>query len=163
MRRIFHRADERIGVLSEQTARRLNRRQAMLNMVKGASAMAAAASTGSLLTPSQAAADNDVGQCRCDLPGCGNCSCRGKACPANGCPTGCTKCRRGECNPCIYRDANWIACHGCGTSGAGYKKCWDCKCPGCGATCGCKSVCLCSNCSMEQSLLEAAAVMTANV
>jgi hypothetical protein len=137
--------DRRISILAEDVSRRLSRRQLVLKSVKTAVAATAAVTAGSLAGASRAF--GGALACDCALPGCGNCSCRNKTCPSNGCPSGCMVCKTGDgCSQCNHNDGNWIACSGLGTCGLGYRLCWDCRCTGCGAKCGCKSVCLCCQC-----------------
>src|SRR5215218_5285063 len=144
MSKLLIRTDKKVSFLSEDLARKLSRKQLMVRGVKGFAAVAAGASVGSLVRVKDAFAANCT--CSCDYPGCGNCSCRGKICPNNGCPSGCTLCKAGDCDSCPYSNASWVCCTGCGVCGLGWYVCYDCKCPGCGSLCGCKTDCRCSGC-----------------
>ena len=143
-------ADTQISLLTEDVVRKVSRRQALIRGVKGMSAVVAGLSVGSLIRTEEAFA---ACSCSCTYPGCGHCSCRGKTCPFNGCPSGCIQCTSTDCpgTSCIYGDANWICCFGCG-QGSGFYRCWDCRCTGCGTLCGCKSGCLCSGCRTAEDV-----------
>jgi hypothetical protein len=144
-------ADRKVNHLTEDFARRLNRRQLVFKGVKGLAAAAAALSVGSLAGVRNAFAMPTC-NCTCTPPQGGNCvgtcnACGYGSCPANGCPSGCYKCRNGDCSSCPYDSASWVCCYGCGTCGNGYRLCYDCRCPtgsgkGCSRKCGCKSVCI---------------------
>jgi hypothetical protein len=133
-------SDRTLSHSTEDVVRRLSRRDFVSRSVKRAAAITAGLSLGSLagLTTAQA------GSCTCIYPNNCNCNtCGGLNCPDRGCPPSCTKCRDTDCGVCIYADADWVCCSNCcGPEGDGHKLCYDCKCPGCGNTCGCKSNCI---------------------
>lgn len=129
--------DKQISVWAESFARNYNRRKMVGTTVKGLFATVAAATVGQLVNAGQAFAAT----CTCDdgwttgKP-CGH---WGFPCPHNtsltdGCPSNCSVCKstdsthgcKGWCN---YTSGHWVSCTGCGTSGKGYKLCWDCHCP----------------------------------
>lgn len=132
--------DTRISHITEDFARKISRRKVLGKGLKTIAGTVAGMSLGMFWgLPSAHAA------CSCSFPGCGNCSCRGKTCPSRGCPSGCTVCTTADgCAGCIYASGYWVCCQACcGTCNLGYQLCYDCKCTGCGGTCGCKSNCLC--------------------
>lgn len=145
--------DRKLNVVAEDVARAVSRREVVFKGLRGLAAAAAAVSVGSLAGVKDAFARTAC-TCSCAYPGCGNCSCRGKTCPTNGCPSSCKICHLGDCSNggCPYSDGNWVCCSGCGVCGFGYYVCYDCRCPtctgcsGCSNKCGCKSGCLCSGC-----------------
>lgn len=139
------RADAHMSHFAEDLNRKLGRREALGRMIRGAATIAAAISIGDLGVARGAFASTSAVTCGCAYPGCGHCTtCEGKQCPDKGCPTGCTKCLFSDsCGGCIYGDGSWNCCTNCcGATGTGYSLCYDCKCPGCGHTCGCRSKCL---------------------
>jgi hypothetical protein len=141
-------ADMSVGLASEDIARKLSRRTLLFRTLKGTAATAAALSVGSFVGVKNAFAD----ACDCTPPG-QFCWAIGKTCPFNGCPTGCSICTTSDgCGGCIYSSGYWVACTGQGSCSNGYRLCYDCKCPGCGTTCGCLSGCICCNCCSPQEV-----------
>jgi hypothetical protein len=145
-------ADATVSDLTEGLARRLSRRQVVFKVVRGAALGFAAASTAGFAgvrTALAAAAASG-----CNFPGCGSCSCLGKTCPSNGCPSGCYTCTptSGGCANCGWSDANWVCCTGCAGGTCGYRLCWDCRCTSCSRTCGCRSTCRCTGCCSLQDI-----------
>lgn len=143
--------DEALSTWSEDVARRVSRRTILIRTLKGVAGTVAGLTIGSWVGMSEAEA---VG-CNCLYPGCGNCSCHGKTCPSNGCPSGCYVCKSGDCVNCDYSDGEWTCCSNCcGICGKGFYLCYDCRCTGCLAQCGCKTNCLCSGCCTPQDVRE---------
>jgi hypothetical protein len=147
-------ADRAVNLAAEDIARRLTRRRVVSRGVKGAAALVAGLSVGGFAGVRSAFASNCL--CSCDFPGCGECSCKGKSCPANGCPSGCVSCISTDCpgSGCIYSDGTWVCCTGCGRCGLGYYSCWDCRCLTCNDACGCKTDCRCAGCCSPAQVKE---------
>lgn len=134
------RLDDRIGDLTERTARRLSRRDAFRRAVLGGTAGLAAVALGE--RPAFAAT------CRCGPTR------RCSGCPAVGCPPGHHLCKGSFTSSCFntqgYRcewpQGTWIACTRLG-KGLGYKVCYDCiGAGGCRQWCTCQSACICCEC-----------------
>jgi hypothetical protein len=145
--------DRKLSELSEDMARKLSRRQALLKGVKGAAAAVAVLAVGGTVGVRDALAATS--SCGCSYPGCGHCSCRGKSCPSSGCPSGCYICKSTTCpnTACIYTSGSWIDSNcPCGRCGFGYFRCYDCRCTSCSKLCGCRSICLCSGCCSPEEL-----------
>jgi len=140
--------DNQISILTESFARKFDRRKMVGNTVKGLFATVAAATVGQLANVGEAFAVT----CTCDdgwTTGhpCGNIgfSCPHNTSTTNGCPSGCSVCTNanGGCGGfCTYSSGHWVSCSHLGSSGKGYKLCWDCKCPTCTHHCSCLSGCI---------------------
>jgi hypothetical protein len=133
-------ARDQAGGLSEQVARRVNRRDALRRAVLGGTTGLAALALGT--SPAQAAG------CWCGpTRRCGSC-------PEVGCPPGhqlCTSkianCVNTQGFPCEWPSGSWIACVNLG-KGMGYKVCYDCiGASGCEHWCTCLSECICCHCA----------------
>ncbi len=129
------------GGLSEQVARRVNRRDALRRVVLAGATGLAALAIGQ--NPAQAAT------CACGPTR------RCSRCPEVGCPRGRHLCKGSFTSNCFnyqgYRcewpQGTWIACMGLG-KGLGYKVCYDCVgASGCRDWCTCLSECICCGCS----------------
>ena len=155
MTKLLGGTDTKMSHMTEDVARRLSRRDALLKGVKGIVATAAAVSVGGAVSVRDAFAATTA--CGCAYPGCGHCSCRGKSCPTSGCPSGCYICTSADCpnSACIYAGGSWVDSNcPCGRCGYGYYRCYDCRCTGCSAKCGCRSACLCSGCCATTEVKE---------
>ncbi|PRX98063.1 hypothetical protein [Allonocardiopsis opalescens] len=136
--------DKYIADASDQTARRISRREGLSKMLRGTAAVLAGVAAGQIVSPSAAAAQS----CSCVPPRGVYCS----GCPSGpeqrGCPSGYAVCTTSSgCSPCIYASGYWTACTGQGSGGHGYRVCYDCwRNSSCGTTCGCLSGVLCGGC-----------------
>lgn len=139
--------DRQVSIWSESFARKFNRRKMVGGAVKGVVATVAAATVGQLANFGEAFAAT----CTCDdgwttgHP----CGYYGFPCPHNtslvdGCPSSCSVCVHPNCGGwCTYTSGHWVSCSGLGSSGKGYKLCWDCyKCGRVGGVCQPKCSCL---------------------
>lgn len=148
MRDILRAVDKNTGMATETLARKLSRRRALANGVKGVVAATTALMLGQGLHHDAGAA------CVCNwaiLPRC-------SGCPSGyGCPSGMTPCKLWDapydpntgygCNGyCNYSSGSWISCTGLGY-GYGYMVCTDCKGPSCSNLCTCLSQCI--NCGVQ--------------
>lgn len=133
--------DRTVSLWGEGLARRIDRRAFLRRSLRALGIATAGATVGTFFNPSAALAE-----CSCN----GGSQLCGPQFPTGkqGCPTGCTVCRDGDCGACAYISGWWRCCSNCcGTYGHGYKLCYDCKCPNCTNWCVQKSGCLCAQCT----------------
>jgi hypothetical protein len=143
---LLDQTDSRISVATEDLARRITRRQAVVRFVKGVAGATAALSVGRLAMASGASAAG-----LCNWANGHQCS----GCPSQAaCPSGYVICKHGTdrycggTSVCPYPSGNWVSIS-CGRCGMGYYVCTDCRPsgnPDCGSVCTCLSGCICSGC-----------------
>lgn len=143
--------DRRMSIWSESFARKFNRRKVVGGAVKGVVAMIAAATVGQLANLGEAFAAT----CTCDENWTQGhpCGYWGYPCPHNTsytdpCPAKMRVCTINDSTHgcggwCDYSSGHWVSCSGLGSSGKGYKLCWDCtlKANPCHPKCSCLSGC----------------------
>lgn len=155
-------AEDGIRLALEGLARAVDRRSFLKRTFQLGLAGSVGATLGSLGAAREVFANNQ--NCKaCDFPPVGSggvtCTSKGYQCPAaGGCPTGCKVCKLdGTCpSHCGYQSGWWYVC-GCGGSGVGCVKCYDCQCPSsstnCNNLCGCRSTyCWCCSCRTPQDV-----------
>lgn len=145
-----HKLDSKIGSLSENATRWVNRRTALRAAFVGTAAGIGAVSLGqrpALAAPPLCSNGVDCGP----TPSCNNQTFCGGG--DGGCPANYHLCRSsGQCGPngtpneqgwhCIYSAGSWVACTNCSGSGT-YILCLDCVgTGGCAEWCTCLSPCL---------------------
>jgi hypothetical protein len=146
--------DERVLAASASMARVLHRRTMLVRILQGSAATVAALTVGTFTGVKDSFAAVSCSHCgRWFGHGCSGCSPECSGCPANGCPSGRSVCKRGQCGPCEYSDGEWVACTGGGRCGGAFRLCWDCKNRACNV-CTCLSVWLCTGCCSEADVRE---------
>ena len=162
LRDVGQELDEKVLAASASMARMLSRRSLLARALQGSAATLAALTMGTMTGVKDSFATTCTHCGNWFGSGCSGCSPQCSGCPSNGCPSGRSICKAGQCRPCEYSNGYWVACSGGGICGGAFKLCYDCKNSSCGV-CTCLSSWLCTGCCSAADVRETMAAIQASV